>query len=100
MPAYIIANMTVTKPEAYEGYRALAAPAVAKHGGRFLVRGGKNEVLEGAFPASRVVVVEFETYEGANHAFDNDIFVLHHPEASKLAWQRTLDFLSRRLSVA
>jgi carboxymethylenebutenolidase len=41
--------------------------------------------------------VEFETYEGANHAFDNSDFVLHHPEASALAWQRTLAFLSRRL---
>jgi carboxymethylenebutenolidase len=43
--------------------------------------------------------VEFETYEGANHAFDNDVFVLHHPEASALAWQRTLAFLGRRLPV-
>jgi dienelactone hydrolase len=34
---------------------------------------------------------------GANHAFDNDDFMFHHPEASKLAWQRTLDFLARRL---
>jgi carboxymethylenebutenolidase len=42
-------------------------------------------------------VVEFETYEGANHAFDNDIFMLHHPEASALAWQRTLNFLGRQL---
>jgi carboxymethylenebutenolidase len=41
--------------------------------------------------------VEFETYEGANHAFDNSDFVLHHPEASALAWQRTLAFLSTRL---
>jgi carboxymethylenebutenolidase len=43
--------------------------------------------------------VEFETYEGANHAFDNDVFVLHHPEASKLAWRRTLSFLARELPV-
>jgi carboxymethylenebutenolidase len=43
--------------------------------------------------------VEFETYDGANHAFDNDRFVLHHPEASALAWQRTLDFLARRLPI-
>jgi carboxymethylenebutenolidase len=43
--------------------------------------------------------VEFETYEGANHAFDNDVFVLHHPQASKLAWQRTLAFLARVLPV-
>jgi carboxymethylenebutenolidase len=40
---------------------------------------------------------QFEVYEGANHAFDNDGFALHRPEASALAWQRTLDFLSRTL---
>ncbi|MBA3311536.1 MAG: dienelactone hydrolase family protein [Nocardioidaceae bacterium] len=40
---------------------------------------------------------EFEVYEGANHAFDNDDFALHHPEASALAWRRTLDFLGRTL---
>lgn len=41
---------------------------------------------------------EFETYEGANHAFDNDDFYYHHPEASALAWTRTLDFLARHAS--
>lgn len=40
---------------------------------------------------------QFEVYEGANHAFDNDDFGLHHPKASALAWQRTLDFLGRTL---
>ena len=43
--------------------------------------------------------VEFELYEGADHAFDNDDFMLHHPEASELAWQRTLAFLARELPV-
>ncbi len=38
-----------------------------------------------------------ETYAGADHAFDNSDFVLHHPEASALAWQRTLAFLDREL---
>ncbi len=41
--------------------------------------------------------VEFELYDGADHAFDNDDFVLHHPQASRAAWQRTLDFLAREL---
>jgi len=41
--------------------------------------------------------VEFEVYEGANHAFDNDDFAFHHAEASALAWRRTLDFLGRTL---
>jgi carboxymethylenebutenolidase len=43
--------------------------------------------------------VEFETYEGANHAFDNNAFSLYHAEASGLAWERTLDFLARELPV-
>jgi carboxymethylenebutenolidase len=41
--------------------------------------------------------VRFETYDGANHAFDNWNFSLHHPEASALAWQRTLAFLAEQL---
>jgi carboxymethylenebutenolidase len=44
--------------------------------------------------------VEFETYEGANHAFDNSDLVLHHPEASALAWERTVAFLRERMPVA
>lgn len=43
--------------------------------------------------------VRFETYEGANHAFDNPDFMLHHPQASALAWQRTLSFLGEHLPV-
>jgi carboxymethylenebutenolidase len=43
--------------------------------------------------------VEFQTYEGANHAFDNGDIPLHHPGASTLAWRRTLDFLHRELPV-
>jgi carboxymethylenebutenolidase len=38
-----------------------------------------------------------ELYDGANHAFDNDDFVLHHPEASRRAWATTLEFLAEHL---
>jgi carboxymethylenebutenolidase len=51
----------------------------------------KEAVTAGGAP------VEFETYEGADHAFDNANFALHHPEASALAWDRTLAFLAREL---
>jgi carboxymethylenebutenolidase len=43
--------------------------------------------------------VEFETYEGANHAFDNDDFFLFHAQASAVAWERTLRFLGRHLPI-
>ena len=39
-----------------------------------------------------------ELYDGANHAFDNDDFVLHHPEASRRAWDTTLGFLRQQLA--
>jgi carboxymethylenebutenolidase len=42
--------------------------------------------------------VEFETYDDANHAFDNEDFMFHHPEASDVAWERTLRFLGNHLT--
>ncbi len=44
--------------------------------------------------------VRFEIYPGADHAFDNSDMPLHHPDASKLAWSRTLDFLADKLPVS
>ena len=72
MPAYIIAAVNVTNPDAYAEYAKLAAPAIQQHGGRYLARGGKLEVLEGAWPHARVVVVEFENAERAR-AFHRSI---------------------------
>jgi carboxymethylenebutenolidase len=43
--------------------------------------------------------VDFETYEGADHAFDNDDFHLYDADASALAWKRTAEFLRTRLPV-
>ena len=43
--------------------------------------------------------VRFETYEGADHAFDNPDFTFYHPEASALAWERTTAFLREQLPV-
>ncbi len=56
------------------------------------------EQIREAVTAEENTVV-FETYEGANHAFDNDDFYFHHPEASDLAWERTLRFLAEHLPV-
>ncbi|MDE2363030.1 MAG: DUF1330 domain-containing protein [Hyphomicrobiales bacterium] len=61
---YWIAHVDVSDPEAYKAYVAANAIAFSKYGGRFLVRGGKNEALEGKLRA-RHVVIEFESYENA-----------------------------------
>jgi len=61
MPAYLIARVHVTDPDRYKEYTALSPAAIAKHGGRFLVRGGPVTTLEGPAENDRVVVIEFPT---------------------------------------
>lgn len=61
MPAYLIARIHVTDPERYKEYAALSPAAIAKHGGRFIVRGGPVTTLEGPAENDRIVVIEFPT---------------------------------------
>ena len=59
MPAYIIAEVDVTNPAGYEAYRPLAGASIAQYGGKFIVRGGKAELVEGTQEPARLVVIEF-----------------------------------------
>jgi uncharacterized protein (DUF1330 family) len=59
MPAYLFASVQITDPAAFEEYRRHVPAAIAAYGGRYLVRGGSFEVLEGDAPGSRLVIVEF-----------------------------------------
>lgn len=65
MTAYAIFDIKVTDPERYEDYKKLAPPAIAAYDGKYLVRGGKIDVLEGNWDPSRIVVLEFPTAEQA-----------------------------------
>jgi uncharacterized protein (DUF1330 family) len=65
MPAYVIADIAVSDPAKYEGYKALSPGAVEKHGGRFVVRGGQSGTLEGDWKPGRLVIVEFPSFEKA-----------------------------------
>jgi uncharacterized protein (DUF1330 family) len=65
LAAYVIANVTVKDPVRYEEYRRLVTPTVSQYGGRFIVRGGKTEVLEGDWRPSRLVILEFSSVEQA-----------------------------------
>jgi uncharacterized protein (DUF1330 family) len=57
--AYIVAEIEVIDAAVYEGYKAAVAPMVAKYGGRYLVRGGAVETIDGAEPQGRVIILEF-----------------------------------------
>jgi uncharacterized protein (DUF1330 family) len=65
MPAYIIVEIEVLDPVGYEKYKNLAGATVEKYGGKYIVRGGKTEVLEGDWNPKRIVVLEFPTMERA-----------------------------------
>lgn len=72
MAAYLLAEASVTDPVAYETYKQLAQTAIAQYGGRYLVRGGASEVLEGGWgKPPRLVVVEFESVEQAKKFYDS-----------------------------
>jgi uncharacterized protein (DUF1330 family) len=65
MTAYVIYQGEVLDPERYDQYRSKAAESILAAGGRYLVRGGDIDVLEGDPPASRTVVLEFPSREAA-----------------------------------
>ena len=66
MPAYLLVDCEVTDPARYEIYKKLAPPAIAKYGGRYLVRGGAVQQVEGDWRPNRIVVLEFpDTDSGA-----------------------------------
>jgi uncharacterized protein (DUF1330 family) len=65
MAAYVIVEVRVTNPEPYAAYRDLATASVARHGGRFLVRGGAVTPLEGDWRPERFVVIEFPSVDAA-----------------------------------
>jgi uncharacterized protein (DUF1330 family) len=61
---YWIAHVDVTDPEGYKAYMTADMVAFGKFGGRFLVRGGRREVVEGKV-RTRTVVLEFPSYRAA-----------------------------------
>lgn len=71
MAAYLIAEVTVSNPEGYEEYRKLVGPSLDKYNGRFLVRGGKVEVVEGNWSPKRIVVCEFPSMARAKEWYDS-----------------------------
>jgi len=65
MTAYVIADINVHDQETYREYVALVPDTLKPHGGRFIVRGGASETLEGDWQPRRLVVIEFPSTDDA-----------------------------------
>lgn len=72
MAAYFIVDVEVTDPAGFEEYRKLVPATIAQYGGRFLVRGGAVEQLEGDWQPGRVVVLEFPSLEQAKRWYHSE----------------------------
>jgi uncharacterized protein (DUF1330 family) len=83
MAAYVLAEVEVTNPEGYKEYTAHVPATIARYGGRFLVRGGASEALEGDWPRIRRVILEFPDMETAKRWWNSPEY--EKPKAMRLA---------------
>lgn len=74
---YIIGHITVNDPDAYQDFIRRDTPILDALGGKFIVRGGQSDLVEGS-AHERHVVIEFPSYEQALAAY-------HDPEYQEVA---------------
>lgn len=76
MPAYVIVEVAITDPVAYEEYKKLTPASVTAYDGRFVVRGGKTISIEGGWNPERIVVLEFPDMERAKEWWNSEQYTI------------------------
>jgi uncharacterized protein (DUF1330 family) len=73
---FVVAEVKITNPVAYEDYRAISTATVAQYGGQFIARGGKRDQREGEDDAHnetwRTVIIEFPSVQQAQAWYESD----------------------------
>jgi uncharacterized protein (DUF1330 family) len=87
MPGYVIAEVEVTDPAGFEEYRKQVSATIQKYGGRYVVRGGACQLLEGERQPARLVVIEFSSAEEARRWYDSEEY--RHPKALRMKTARS-----------
>ncbi len=72
MAAYVIVDLEVTDPEGLREYQKRAGSTLESYGGKYLVRGGTYETLEGDWHPHRLVMLEFPSVEQAKRWYNSD----------------------------
>ena len=87
---YLIVKINIKKAELFQQYPPLSAKAVEKFGGKYLIRGGAFNVVEGEWPAERTTIVEFESFKKAKEFYNS----LEYNEAKDVRQKSTdTDFI-------
>ena len=92
MKAYLVADVKITDEEVYEGYKREVSATIAAYGGRYLVRGGETDVLEGAWVPQRLVILEFPDMATLRKWYDS-------PEYRPLLEQRGRSTFSKVVAI-
>jgi uncharacterized protein (DUF1330 family) len=88
-PAYNIAEITIKDQDGYnKEYLPLIAKALTDAGGKFLIRGGKTVSFEGAAPAPRIIVVQFESLDKLEALYNSALYKNAVAVGDKYAIQR------------
>ncbi len=74
MSAYLIFDITIHDPEKYEEYKKLTPEVVAAYDGKFIVRGGQTEAIEGTWAPKRVVILEFPSAARAKEWWGSELY--------------------------
>ena len=74
MPAYVIVDVSIEDQKEYEEYKKLTPATIAAFDGRFVVRGGETQTLEGDWKPGRIVVLEFPTVARANEWWNSETY--------------------------
>ena len=77
---YLIIRINISNADLFQQYPPLSTKAVEKFGGKYLIRGGIFEVVEGTWPVERTTVVEFESFDKAKEFYNS----LEYNEAKKV----------------
>ncbi len=72
MAAYVIVDVTINNTEMYEEYKKLTPASIAAYQGKFIVRGGATEILEGDWKPARFVMLEFPNAELARQWWNSN----------------------------
>jgi uncharacterized protein (DUF1330 family) len=92
MPAYFVVELDTTNPAGMEAYRAAVPATLAQYGGRFLVRGGASELVEGSPEPKRIVILEFADAAAVKRWYNS-------PEYQKILPDRLANSTSRAFIV-
>ncbi|MCH2523145.1 MAG: DUF1330 domain-containing protein [Dehalococcoidia bacterium] len=72
MATYLVGDVRVREPDKYKEYLVEVPKIAAKHGGKYLVRGGELTLNEGDWAPTRMVIIEFPTRKDAMNFYEGD----------------------------